>query len=184
MLSVVLLAAIATLLSLTATPSLALTTILFMLCFAALGAGNGALFQLVPLRWPNNTAVAGSMIGEIGALGGAILPNVMGLSKQYTGSFSIGFIGYAAFTAVVLGCLASGSGSGSEAGSGLAARPWAQRPKPNRTSCSPSRPDSPRRERDHPERGPGRPPFSVGATGSIARRIQVGGCVLPRDAFE
>ncbi|AIQ91038.1 MFS transporter [Methylobacterium sp. XJLW] len=105
-LSVVLLAAIATLLSLTATPSLALTTILFMLCFAALGAGNGALFQLVPLRWPNNTAVAGSMIGEIGALGGAILPNVMGLSKQYTGSFSIGFIGYAAFTAVVLGCLA------------------------------------------------------------------------------
>ncbi len=47
-LSVVLLAAIATFLSLTATPSLALTTILFMLCFAALGAGNGALFQLVP----------------------------------------------------------------------------------------------------------------------------------------
>jgi NNP family nitrate/nitrite transporter-like MFS transporter len=105
-LSVVLLAAIATFLSLTATPSLALTTLLFMLCFAALGAGNGALFQLVPLRWPNNTAVAGSMIGEVGALGGAILPNVMGLSKQYTGSFSIGFIGYAAFTAIVLGCLA------------------------------------------------------------------------------
>jgi MFS transporter, NNP family, nitrate/nitrite transporter len=105
-LSVVLLAAIATFLSLTATPSLALTTILFMLCFAALGAGNGALFQLVPLRWPTNTAVAGSMIGEVGALGGAILPNVMGLSKQYTGSFSMGFIGYAAFTALVLGCLA------------------------------------------------------------------------------
>src|SRR5439155_11163461 len=86
--------------------SVTLTTLLFMLCFAALGAGNGALFQLVPLRWPNNTAVAGSMIGEVGALGGAILPNVMGLSKQYTGSFSIGFIGYAAFTAIVLGCLA------------------------------------------------------------------------------
>lgn len=31
---------------------LAPTTLLFMLCFAALGAGNGALFQLVPLRWP------------------------------------------------------------------------------------------------------------------------------------
>ena len=58
------------------------------------------------LRWPTNTAVAGSMIGEIGALGGAILPNVMGLSKQYTGSFSLGFVGYAVFTAVVLGCLA------------------------------------------------------------------------------
>ncbi|AWN41241.1 MFS transporter [Methylobacterium durans] len=104
-LTVVLLAAIASFLLLTSAPSLALTTILFMLCFAALGAGNGALFQLVPLRWPTNTAVAGSMIGEVGALGGAILPNVMGLSKQYTGSFALGFVGYAAFAALVLGCL-------------------------------------------------------------------------------
>ena len=104
-LAVVLLAAIAAFLSLTTTPSLAITTILFMFCFAALGAGNGALFQLVPLRWPSNTAVSGSMIGEIGALGGAILPNVMGLSKQYTGAFATGFVGYAIFTAVVLGCL-------------------------------------------------------------------------------
>lgn len=104
-LSVVLLASIASFLALTATPSLAATTILFMLCFAALGAGNGALFQLVPLRYPTNTAVSGSMIGEIGALGGAILPNVMGFSKQYTGAFATGFIVYAVFAAVVLGCL-------------------------------------------------------------------------------
>ena len=104
-LSVVLLAAIGAFLALTATPSLAVTTILFMLCFAALGAGNGALFQLVPLRYPSNTAVSGSMIGEIGALGGAILPNVMGFSKQYTGAFATGFIVYAVFAAVVLVCL-------------------------------------------------------------------------------
>ncbi|GEP00496.1 nitrate/nitrite transporter [Methylobacterium haplocladii] len=104
-LSVVLLAAIGSFLALTSTPSLAVTTILFMLCFAALGAGNGALFQLVPLRYPTNTAVSGSMIGEIGALGGAILPNVMGFSKQYTGAFATGFVVYAVFAAVVLGCL-------------------------------------------------------------------------------
>ena len=104
-LSIVLLAAVGSFLLLTATPSLTLTTLLFMLCFAALGAGNGALFQLVPLRWPTNTAVAGSMIGEIGALGGAILPNVMGFSKQYTGSFATGFVIYAAFAGIVLGCL-------------------------------------------------------------------------------
>jgi NNP family nitrate/nitrite transporter-like MFS transporter len=72
--------------------SLVLTTLLFMLCFAALGAGNGALFQLVPLRWPLTTAVAGSMIGEIGALGGAIVPNAMGLSKQYAGTYLWGFV--------------------------------------------------------------------------------------------
>ena len=52
-----------------------------MLCFAALGAGNGALFQLLPLRWPLSTAVASSVIGEIGALGGGLVPNAMGLSK-------------------------------------------------------------------------------------------------------
>lgn len=66
-------------------------TIGFMLCFAALGAGNGALFQLVPLRWPKTTAIAGSMIGEIGALGGGIIPNAMGISKQYTGTYFYGF---------------------------------------------------------------------------------------------
>src|SRR5688572_7652670 len=48
-----------------ATGSLVATTLLFITCFAALGAGNGALFQLVPLRWPTTTAVAGSMIGEV-----------------------------------------------------------------------------------------------------------------------
>ncbi len=101
-LSIVLVAAIGVFLCLTASPSLVVTTGLFMVCFALLGAGNGALFQLVPLRWPNNTAVASSMIGEIGALGGAILPNVMGLSKQWTGNFGPGFLIYALFTAVVL----------------------------------------------------------------------------------
>jgi NNP family nitrate/nitrite transporter-like MFS transporter len=85
--------------------SLVLTTLLFMLCFAALGAGNGALFQLVPLRWPLTTAVAGSMIGEIGALGGAIVPNAMGLSKQYAGTYLWGFVLFAVLAIAMLGML-------------------------------------------------------------------------------
>jgi len=85
--------------------SLVATTLLFMLCFAALGAGNGALFQLVPLRWPLTTAVAGSMIGEIGALGGGFIPNAMGLSKQYGGSYLGGFLAFAALAAVMLAML-------------------------------------------------------------------------------
>ena len=101
-LSVVFLIAIAALFGLMATPSLVTTTLLFMLCFAALGAGNGATFQLVPLRWPLTTAVAGGMIGEIGALGGGILPNVLGLSKQHTGSYQAGWICYAALAVVIL----------------------------------------------------------------------------------
>jgi MFS transporter, NNP family, nitrate/nitrite transporter len=101
-LSVVLLIAIAGLLATSTAPSLITTTILFMVCFAALGAGNGALFQLVPLRWPATTAIAGSMIGEVGALGGSIVPLAMGFSKQYTGGFSAGFVFFAGFALVVL----------------------------------------------------------------------------------
>ena len=85
--------------------SLALTTLLLIVCFAALGAGNGALFQLVPLRWPAATAVAGSMIGEIGALGGGLVPNAMGLSRQYLGSYVWGFALFAALAFVMLGVM-------------------------------------------------------------------------------
>lgn len=85
-----------------ASPSLTMTTLLFMVCFAALGAGNGATFQLVPLRWPLTTAVAGGMIGEIGALGGGILPNLLGQAKQQTGSYSLGFIAYSALALCVM----------------------------------------------------------------------------------
>jgi len=101
-LSVVFLVAIVGLFVLMSAPSLVLTTLLFMLCFAALGAGNGATFQLVPLRWPLTTAVAGGMIGEIGALGGGILPNLLGQSKQHTGSYRSGLLLYAVLAVAVL----------------------------------------------------------------------------------
>ena len=102
-LSVVLMAVAATLVACGfAGSSLVATTLLFMLCFAALGAGNGALFQLVPLRWPLTTAVAGSMIGEIGALGGGFLPNAMGQSKHLTGTYLWGFVAFAALAVGVL----------------------------------------------------------------------------------
>src|SRR5579875_2440209 len=101
-LSVVFLITTAGLFGLMGTPSLAVTTALFMLCFAALGAGNGATFQLVPLRWPLTTAVAGGMIGEIGALGGPRLTNILTQSKKHTGRFGLGFVAYAIFASMVL----------------------------------------------------------------------------------
>jgi MFS transporter, NNP family, nitrate/nitrite transporter len=82
--------------------SLVLTTLLLIVCFAALGAGNGALFQLVPLRWPMSTAVAGSMIGEIGALGGGVVPAMMGQAKQHMDSFLPGFVVMAVFSLLML----------------------------------------------------------------------------------
>lgn len=99
---VIFLITIGSLIGLAASPDLVITTTLFMIAFAALGAGNGATFQLVPMRWPLATALAGSMVGEVGALGGGLLPNVLGQSKQHTGAFGMGFACYAGFTTCVL----------------------------------------------------------------------------------
>ena len=49
--------------------------------------------------------VAGSMIGEIGALGGGLLPNAMGQSKQLAGTYLWGFIAFAVLALVTLAVL-------------------------------------------------------------------------------
>ena len=42
------------------------------------------------------------MVGEIGALGGGLVPNAMGLSKQFAGSYMWGFILFASLAVVML----------------------------------------------------------------------------------
>lgn len=79
---------------------------IMVVCFSALGAGNGAVFQLVPLRFRTTTAVAGSLIGEIGALAGGLLPNAMGLGKQHFDSFAPGFLAGTLLAALMLVILA------------------------------------------------------------------------------
>ncbi len=79
---------------------------ILVLCFAAMGAGNGAVFQLVPLRFGTTTAVAGSLIGEIGALAGGLLPNAMGMGKEYFGTFTPGFLSGTLLTVFVIIALA------------------------------------------------------------------------------
>ena len=99
---VVMVAIVASLLGASIAPSLAATAALFACCSAAFGLGNGALFQMVPLRWPATAAVAGGMVGEIGALGGVILPNWLAFAKQHTGSYSGAFVGFAVLAALAL----------------------------------------------------------------------------------
>ncbi len=78
---------------------------ILVICFSAMGAGNGAVFQLVPLRFQSSTAVAGSLIGEVGALAGGFLPVTMGWSKTTFGSFAPGFLSGTALAVGMLGCL-------------------------------------------------------------------------------
>jgi NNP family nitrate/nitrite transporter-like MFS transporter len=68
-----------------------------------LGVGNGAIFKLVPNEFPENPGAATGIVGAIGGLGGFFPPVVMGLVKQATGSFALGFIGLLAFCIVCFG---------------------------------------------------------------------------------
>lgn len=80
---------------------------LLVLVFSAMGAGNGAVFQLVPLRYRGDTAVAGSLIGEIGGLAGGVMPLVMGYGKEYQGSFTPGFLAGGLLTLLSIAFLAT-----------------------------------------------------------------------------
>jgi NNP family nitrate/nitrite transporter-like MFS transporter len=75
-------------------------TCLTLACF--LGAGNGAVFKLVPLEFPNDAGAAGGIVGAAGGLGGFFPPIVMGIVKDHAGSYTLGFVGLLAATACCL----------------------------------------------------------------------------------
>ena len=75
-----------------ALPPLWLATPLFVLTLALLGAGNGSVFQLVPLRFQREIGVVTGLVGAAGGLGGFFLPTLLGLLKDLTGSFASGFV--------------------------------------------------------------------------------------------
>ncbi len=60
-------------------------------CAAALGLGNGAVFKLVPQLFPNETATVTGLVGAFGGLGGFFPPLELGLVKDATGSYTLGF---------------------------------------------------------------------------------------------
>jgi MFS transporter, NNP family, nitrate/nitrite transporter len=76
--------------------ALALLTTLY-LCF---GLGNGATFQLVPHRWKGKTGLMTGIIGAAGGIGGFYLPVVMGIAKESTGSYQLGFTTFGILAAV------------------------------------------------------------------------------------
>jgi NNP family nitrate/nitrite transporter-like MFS transporter len=88
----VLYGAVALLLAVIATmPSLAVAVPTFVLALALLGAGNGAVFQLVPLRFARDVGLVTGLVGAAGALGGFFLPSLLGLLRDATGSWTAGF---------------------------------------------------------------------------------------------
>ncbi|MBK6708171.1 MAG: NarK/NasA family nitrate transporter [Sphingomonadales bacterium] len=75
---------------------------LFLMVMATLGAGNGAVFQLVPQRFRNEIGVMTGLVGFGGGVGGFYLASSLGFAKELTGSSSSGFLIFAGLALVAL----------------------------------------------------------------------------------
>jgi len=73
-------------------PNFWLITVLFALASASLGMANGSVFQLLPQRFGKDIGVMTGLVGCGGGVGGFWLASSLGLAKQYTGSYALGFL--------------------------------------------------------------------------------------------
>jgi NNP family nitrate/nitrite transporter-like MFS transporter len=78
-----------------------------------LGLGNGAVFKLVPLRFPQATGAATGIVGAAGGLGGFFPPLILGIVKDASGTYVMAFVFLVAFAWMCAGLatmLASAAG--------------------------------------------------------------------------
>ncbi len=73
-------------------PPLAPTVVLLFATLGALGVGNGAVFQIVPQRFPERIGQMTGLVGAAGGVGGFLLPFGLGSLAQLTGGFAVGFV--------------------------------------------------------------------------------------------
>jgi NNP family nitrate/nitrite transporter-like MFS transporter len=79
-----------------------LSLAVMMFSMLALGAGNGAVFQLAPQRFRKEIGVMTGLIGMTGGIGGFYLASSLGMAKKMTGSYQIGLLGFAALAVFAL----------------------------------------------------------------------------------
>jgi NNP family nitrate/nitrite transporter-like MFS transporter len=78
-------------------PSMVTFTIGALGMAAAIGLGNGAVFKLAPEYFPRAVGVVTGLVGAAGGLGGFFPPLLLGVVKQSTGHYSLGFGALALF---------------------------------------------------------------------------------------
>jgi NNP family nitrate/nitrite transporter-like MFS transporter len=88
-------------------PSPYLALAVLLVSMMALGAGNGAVFQLAPQRFAREIGVVTGLVGMTGGIGGFYLASSLGLSKQFTGSYQTGFLVFALIAVAALAGLGS-----------------------------------------------------------------------------
>jgi NNP family nitrate/nitrite transporter-like MFS transporter len=77
-------------------PPVGVAVALLFAGMALLGMGNGAVFQLVPQRFPERIGLVTGIVGAAGGLGGFLLPSLLGMVRDATGSYAPGLYGCAA----------------------------------------------------------------------------------------
>jgi NNP family nitrate/nitrite transporter-like MFS transporter len=81
-------------------PGLPVTVVLLVVTMGTLGMGNGAVFQVVPQRFPSAVGPMTGLVGAAGGLGGFLLPFALGSLEGSTGTFAAGFLVFAAAAGV------------------------------------------------------------------------------------
>lgn len=97
-------------------PSIVPVTILSLTMALFLGLGNGAVFKQVPLFFPKSTGAATGIIGAAGGLGGFFPPLLLGVVKDATGEFVLGFVFLVAFAWMCAGMAVGALDPGQRAG--------------------------------------------------------------------
>jgi NNP family nitrate/nitrite transporter-like MFS transporter len=69
---------------------------------AAIGLGNGAVFKLLPQYFPQSVGTVTGLVGAAGGLGGFFPPLVLGLVRQSTGTYTLGFVFLGVFALICL----------------------------------------------------------------------------------
>jgi MFS transporter, NNP family, nitrate/nitrite transporter len=81
-------------------PPLGAGIALLVVTYVCFGLGNGATFQLVPRRWEGKTGLMSGIVGAAGGIGGFYLPVIMGMAKENTGSYQMGFATFGVLSAL------------------------------------------------------------------------------------
>ncbi len=68
---------------------------LMITAVAAMGFGNGVVFQVVSDRFQKQIGTASGLIGAAGGFGGFLLPSWLGFLKDVTGTYGSGFLLFA-----------------------------------------------------------------------------------------
>jgi len=79
-------------------PSRTMAVVMMVVATAAMGFGNGVVFQLVAGWFPADIGLASGVVGAAGAVGGFLLPILISTVKGFSGSYELGLWLFAGFT--------------------------------------------------------------------------------------